>query len=186
MLADEGLPGMLSELERLSALGSSWASSTLGYLSLLPTHGSGRNPERAIQLCTQAAIEGDAYALFVLGWAKFLDTHNRALAAQTMIQSCQRQFVPAALAMAFFVWPADTSMALRFIDTATRHGHKAAWAARCGFYKSGRLGLLRQIAGYLQAPLARLRYAIGIWMSPFSEDVLFFPLADERSAYRSR
>jgi len=186
VLAGQGLSGMISELERLSALGSAWASSTLGYLSLLPSSRGERNPKRAIELCANAAADGYPYALFVIGWAQYLLTRDRVKAAKPMLLSCRKQFVPAALAMAFFVWPADTEMAVRFIDTAARHGHKAAWAFRCGFFKTGRLGTVRQIVGYLLTPLARLRYAIGIWTSPFSESVLFLSLTDQRPAYRSR
>ena len=185
VLDKAGLSGIILELERLSILGSAWASSTLAYLSLLPSQSGTRDPQRAIELCAKAAAEGDGYALYVIGWARFLLTQDRVKAAEAMLQSCGKQFVPAALAMAFFVWPADTQMALRFIDTAARHGHKAAWAFRCGFFKTGRLGTMRQIVGYLLTPFARLRYALGIWMSPFSESVLFLALTDRRPAYRS-
>ena len=184
-LAERGLPGMLSELERLSSLGSARASSTLGYLCLLPSSRGEKEPKRAIELCSKAAADGDPYALYVIGWARFLLTQDRVKAAEAMLQSCRKQFVPAALAMAFFVWPANTQMALRFIETAASRGHKAAWAFRCGLLRTGRLGRTRQIVGYLLTPFARLQYAIGIWMSPFSENVLFLPLTDQRPAYRS-
>ena len=182
-LAEQGLSGMLSELERLAALGSAWASSTLGYLTLLPSSSGEREPKRAIELCSKGAADGDPYALYVIGWARFL-TEGRLRAAEAMQQSSRKGFGPAALAMAYFVWP-NSEMALRFIDTAARLGHKAAWAFRCGFLRTGRLGTIRQIEGYLLTPFAQLRYGIGVWMNPFSENVLALTLTDQRPAYRT-
>ena len=110
VLAEHGVSGMLSEVEKLSRLGSAWASSTLGYLSLLPSSNGKRDPERAIQLCSKAAADGDPYALFVFGWARFILTQDRVNAAEAMLQSARKRFAPAILAMAFFVWP-KTEMA---------------------------------------------------------------------------
>lgn len=183
-LAERGLSGMMSELERLSTLGSAWASATLGYLSLLPSPRRERHPERAIELCSKAAANGDPYALFVIAWARFVLTQNRANAAEAMLRSSRMRFAPATLAMAFFVWP-NTEMALRFVDEAARLGHKAAWAFRCGYFRTGRLGTMRQVVGYLLTPFARLRYVIGVWMNPFSENVLVVTLTDQRPACRS-
>lgn len=183
-LADRGVSGMLSELERLSTLGSAWASSTLGYLSLLPSSCGDRDPKRAIEICSNAAADGDPYALYVIGWARFILTQDAVKAAEAMMQSSRRRFVPATLAMAFFVGK-NTEMALRFLDVAAKGGHKAAWTFRCGFLKTGRMGAIRKIAGHVQAPFARLRYAIAIWLNPFSENVVFFALTDHRPVYRS-
>jgi hypothetical protein len=184
VLEERGLSGMLSEVERLSALGSPWASATLGYLSLLPSSRGEKDPTRAIELCAKAAADGDPYALYVMGWARFILTEDRVKAAEAMLQSNRKRFTPATLAMAFFVWP-NSEIAFRFIDTAQKLGHKAAWSFRCGFLKTGRVGVVRQIAGYVMAPFARLRYALAVWLNPFSENVLFLALADRRPVYRS-
>jgi TPR repeat protein len=183
-LAERGLPAMIAELERSSALGSVWASSALGYLSLLPSSSGTRNPQRAIELCARGAKDGDPYALFVTAWALYLLTENRVKAAEPMFQASQKRFSPATLAMAFFVWP-NIQMALRFVDTAARLGHKAAWAWRCGFLRTGRLGPLNRLFGYTMTPFARLHYASALWITPFSEDVLLVTLTDQRPAYRT-
>lgn len=183
VLAERGLSGMISELERLSALGSAWAAATLGYLNLLPSPRGERHPERAIELTARSAAEGDPYALFVTAWARFLLTKSRVKAAESMLQSGRTRFAPSMLAMSFFVWP-NTEVALRFVDEAARLGHKAAWSFKCGYFRTGRLGRMRQIVGYLLTPFARLRYVVGVWMNPFSEDVLVVTLTDQRAAYR--
>jgi TPR repeat protein len=136
-----------------------------------------------MDLCSKAATDGDPYALFIMAWALFLLTKNRVKAAELMLQASQMRFAPATLAMAFFVWP-NTQMALRFVDDAARLGHKAAWTWRCGFFRTGRLGAMRRIVGYILTPFARLRYAMAVWMGPFSEDVLVVTLTDQRSGYR--
>ena len=96
---------MRAELEMLSSMGSNWASATLGYLCLLPCGGAATDAQRAIDLCSRPARERDPYALFVLGWAIYLLTRDRSRAAVPMFESSKMDFVPATLAMVFFVWP---------------------------------------------------------------------------------
>jgi TPR repeat protein len=69
-LEEHGVAGMVAELDRLSSLGSVWAASTLGYLSLLPSAEGARDPQRAIDLCAKAAAAGDPYALYITSWAQ--------------------------------------------------------------------------------------------------------------------
>jgi hypothetical protein len=179
-LENHGFSGMTSELERLAALGSNWAASTLGYLCLLPPVDGVRDPARAIELCSKAAAAGDAYALFITSWAQFLLTNSRVKAAPAMIQSSKQRFSPAVLAMSFFVWP-KIEMAFRFVDEASRLRHKAAWAMQCGYLRTGRMGFGRQLWGYVLTPFARLRYKIALFSSPFSENVLVMSLVDPLS-----
>ena len=122
------MEAMRAELEMLSSMGSNWASATLGYLCLLPCFGAATDAQRAIDLCSRPARERDPYALFVLGWAIYLYTRDRSRAAVPMFESSKMGFVPATLAMVFFVWPSAEAM-LRFLDAAGRGGHKAAWAS---------------------------------------------------------
>jgi hypothetical protein len=183
VLAERGTSGMMSELERLSSLGSAWASATLGYLSLLPSASGVRDPQRALDLCSKAASSGDAYALFVTSWARYLLTKDRPKAAEPMLQASRMAFSPAQVAMSFYVWP-DTKTAMYFLDEAERLGNKAAWSLRCGFYITGRLGFVRQIAGYFFSPFSRLSYFIAVLRNPLSEDVLCFNLTDMRPACR--
>ena len=184
VLAEKGLSGMMLELERLASLGSAWASATLGYLALLPSSQGLRDPKRAVDLCSKAAADGDPYALYILAWARFILTKNKAVAAKAMLRSSQKGFAPATLAMTIFVWP-NTKLTLRFIDEATRLGHKRAFAVRCGFFRTGKFGIVQRTVGYLLYPFARLRFAIALWMNPFSENILSFISTDQRPAFRA-
>lgn len=184
VLAEKGPSGMMLELERLANLGSAWASATLGYLALLPSSQGLRDPERAAGLCSKAAADGDPYALFILAWARFLLTKDRVAAAKPMLQSSQKGFAPATLAMTVFVWP-NTELTLRFIDEASRLGHKGAFAVRCGFFRTGKFGIVRRAVGYLLTPFARLRCGFALWKNPFSENILTFISSDHRPAFRT-
>lgn len=64
LLDSEGPSGLLAELERLSGLGSSWASAALGYISLFPGTDGRRDTERAIELCAPH-VGADPYAGYV-------------------------------------------------------------------------------------------------------------------------
>ena len=184
VLAKKGPSGMMLELERLASLGSTWASATLGYLALLPSSQGVRDPKRAVDLCSKGAADDDPYALFILAWARFLLTKKRLPAAEAMLRSSQRGFAPATLAMTAFVWP-NTQLTLRFIDEATKLGHKGALAVRCGFFRTGRFGIVRKIIGYALTPFARLRFTIALWINPFSDQTLQFISTDPRPAFRT-
>ena len=100
------------------------------------------------------------------------------------MRSSQRGFAPATLAMTAFVWP-NTQLTLRFIDEATKLGHKGALAVRCGFFRTGRFGIVRKIIGYALTPFARLRFTIALWINPFSDQTLQFISTDPRPAFRT-
>jgi len=184
VLSDQGVTGLTAELERLASLGSPWAASTLGYLSLLPSSSGNRDPARAMEYCAKAAADGDAYALFVTGWARSLLTQDRVRAAELMMASRKLRFAPATIALAFLAWPsADAS--LKMLNDAVTLRHKAAWAFRCGFFRTGRLGIGRQILGYVLTPFVRLQYALAAWIDPFSVGVVVLTITDKRPAFRS-
>jgi len=184
VLAEKGLSGMILELERLASLGSTWSTATLGYLALLPSSQGLRDPGRAADLCAKAAAEGDPYALYVLAWARFLLTNDRVVAGETMLRSSQKGFAPATLAMTVFAWP-NRQLTLRFIDEAARLGHKGAFAARCGFFRTGKFGMARRIVGYLLTPFVRLHFVVALWLNPFSQNILSFIATDRRPAFRT-
>lgn len=54
-LDESGLAELKSELERLSGLGSAWASSALGWLCICKSKDGTRDPVRAIELCRAPA-----------------------------------------------------------------------------------------------------------------------------------
>ena len=179
-----GVDRLTSDLECLSRLGSNWASATLGYLNLLPSRDSKRHPGRAIEQCSRALDAGDPYSLFVVGWARFLLTRNRRESVKHMLEASNKGFVPATLAMSFFVWP-DVRATLSFIDEAQHAKHKAAWAMRCGFYCTGRLGPMKRLLGYVMTQPARLQFRVGRFLDPLSLAVLVFNFKDELPAFRS-
>ena len=167
------------ELERLSTLGSSWASAILGYIALVRGSDGKRNTDRAIELCRNHAHAGDSYAQFVYAWALVFAGESN-LAYETMKKAMLSGFPPATLDFTTFLWnTADTKqryplLALKALRNADRVGHKAALQWRCFFYRSGRVGIVRRPIGYLLAPIGWLRYLVGMWRDPFSCQVFVF------------
>jgi hypothetical protein len=68
-LASGGPEAFLTELKRLSQLGSPWASAALAFIALMPGSGGRRDIQRALELCQAHADRGDAYALYMCAWA---------------------------------------------------------------------------------------------------------------------
>ncbi len=168
---------LLAELERLSSIGSPWASAMLGFVSLLPGPNGHRNPVRTLELCRKHADAGDPYALFICAWAHLYGgDHQRAVAM--MKKAAKAAFLPAALDLSTFAWnnsKTSPTVALRLLRLAEQAGHKGALVWRCVYYKSGRVGFARQLIGYLLSPPARLRYALSLWTNPCSCRVFMFP-----------
>jgi hypothetical protein len=179
-LETDGPNRLLTELDRLSNLGSSWASAVLGLANLLPDTDGIRNPARAIELCRNHAQAGDPYALFVYSWA-LLYSGDHAGAIANMRKAAEAGFPPATLDFATYAWnsrPAHTRNpweSLKLLGLADRACHKASWVWRCTFYRSGRFGVARRILGYLLTPFARLQYLLALWFDPFSCRVFMFP-----------
>jgi hypothetical protein len=184
VLGEKGPPAMILELERLASLGSAWAAATLAYLCLLRSPEGVRHPERAEELCSKAAMEGDPYALFILGWARFYLKQSRDRVGEPVLRSSQMRFAPANLSMAIFVWP-NTELMLRFLNEATMLGHKGALSLRCGLYRTGRFGIARKIVGWVLMPFARARYVFALWRDPFSESVMWIQPTDERPTFHT-
>lgn len=178
----------INELERLSNLGSPWASAALGYVSLMPDATGNRDINRALMLCRRHA-DRDPYAGFVLAWALFFSGETEA-AVRTMTKAATSAFPPATLDLAILIWSGtqkgDPAPALRLLGYADRVNHKAASLVRCGWYRSGRFGLWRLLVGYLIAPLASLRYFIALWTDPFSSRVFRFRLSADKPLLRHR
>jgi hypothetical protein len=179
LLESDGPSGFLGELERLSTLGSPWASAILGYLALMPGPDGKRDTERAVELCKNHAHAGDSYAQFVYAWA-CLFAGDGTLAYESMKKAMLSRFPPATMDFTNFVWNGWGTKepypkhALRALRHADRVGHRAALQWRCFFYKSGRVGFVRRPFGYLLAPIAWLRYFLALWRDPFSCRVFVF------------
>ena len=186
LLVTHGPARMISELERLSSLGSPWASAALGYLSLLPSEGQ-RDTSRAIRLCKPHAEAGDGYALFILAWARWFEG-NHSAAVDAMTKSAVHRFPPGALDLARLVWEAtlrtDAARALRILRYAEINRHKATLLWRCRFYSSGRVGVLRRVLGYLLMPIGWLRYWFALFTDPFSARVFVFQMSGATPLFR--
>ena len=179
-LIEAGGPRLfLSELERLSALGSPWASAMLGYIALMPGPEGKRDIGRATELCRSHAYAGDSYAQFVHAWALIFSGQTK-LAFESMKKATRAGFPPATLDFATFIWslpgkkPSDAAAALKALRFAYRARHKAAPVWRYDFYKSGRVGFIRRPLGYLLAPLARSRFIFSVYRDPFASRVFLF------------
>jgi hypothetical protein len=181
---------LTSELEKLSALGSLWASVTLGYLSLLPGSDGARDIERARALCNGPAAKGDAYALYVLAHAHYF-AGDGLKAAKAMYQASRRGFPPAHMAMSKFAWygvgmPRRTlDLALLFSRKALRSGRPGALLWRCTLYRSGALGVVRKPLGYLLWPYAYVRLLVATWIDPCSERTFAFDFVSSVPAFRT-
>jgi hypothetical protein len=189
ILTTHGSARLIAELERLSALGSPWASAALGYLCLLPGIDGKRDTNRAVDLCKPHADAGDAYGLYVFAWAKFLDG-DHDLALEAMKKSAVLHFPPAALDLTTLVWEGtkhrDPSPALRLLRYADITHHKAALIWRCRFYGSGRFGTVRRVLGYWLMPIAKLQYWIALLANPFSSRVFVFQSSAAAPLFRCR
>lgn len=169
----------LSELERLSAAGSPWASAMLGYIALMPGPDGKRDTSRAMELCRSYAYAGDSYAQFVLAWALIFSGQTK-LAFESLKKAARAGFPPATLDFATLIWnlpgkkASDAAAALKALRFASRAGHKATPVWRSDFYKSGRVGLVRRPLGYLLSPLAKLRLIFSIYKDPFASRVFVF------------
>jgi len=183
---------LMSELHRLSALGSLWASATLGYLSLLPGPDGTRDIERARAYCSGPAAKGDGFALYVLAHAHYF-AGARLEAAKAMRESSRRGFPPAHLAMSKFAWygvgmPRRTlDLTLLFLRKASRSGPVAStllW--RSILYRSGALGAFGRPLGYLLWPYACLRLAVITFRYPCSERTFVVDTRSKSPAFRQR
>lgn len=166
-----------AELERLSSLGSSWASSALGWLCICKARDGTRSPHRAIELCKGPAATGDGYASYVLAWALAL-TNQSAQAVDMMKKAALTGFLPAKLDLVTFVWNGrdptgrNRRAAYNLLSHAKEHRAEMAW--RCRLNRSGEFGRVRQLLGYLLTPVAFIRYAAAFWKNPLSCKVLVF------------
>jgi hypothetical protein len=172
-----GLGYLKTELERLSVLGSTWASCALGWLCICRSRDGKRNPDRAIELCKNPAAAGDAYANYVLAWALML-TNQGTEALNSMKSAALAGFLPARLELVTFVWnghdPTGRNRSVAYDLLKHADGHKAAMIWRCRLNRSGEFGWIRWLLGHLLAPIAFLRYAVAFWTNPLSSNVLVF------------
>ena len=191
-LKDGGPARMVAELQRLSALGSAWASAILAFICLIPRADGGRDTAGAIELCKRHADAGDPYALYIYAWALLYGgDHSRAL--RTMGKAARTRFPPAAMGLAILIWNARSpsgeeryyARALKVLSFADRLGHQAAGIWRYRFYVSGKLGFVRRCWAYLIVPGAVLRYGLAVTADPFACRTFLFPTWSKGPMFRS-
>lgn len=172
-----GPPGLIKELQKLSALGSPWASAALAHIYLRPGPEKKPDAEQAIDICRSHAERGNAYALYISAWA-FLHLGQRAMAVRAMQSAAISRFPPAAMDFVVFAWNGwgmkerDTGAALRLLRVAFSLRHAMALKWLCRLYRSGEFGIWRRVLGLFLMPIAVVRYALAIRHDPFSEHVL--------------
>jgi hypothetical protein len=90
------------------------------------------------------------------------------------------RFAPAALDLAKFAWAGfglkepDPIVAVQMLGVIRKLHHKATMLIRVAFYRSGRLGWLYQLGGWLLLPCAAGLYYIALCRDPFSAEVFIF------------
>jgi len=188
-LEASGPGSFISELQRLSADGSPWASAALACIGLIPVQGA--NAAAAIQLCRVHADVGDPYACHILAWA-FLIAGDDWRAIRYMRVAAEAGFHPAMVDFSKFVWSGVGTgkrqpwAGLKAIRLAHQAGHKAALLIQSALYRSGQLGVGRRFLGYLLYPAAALRYFLAMISDPFSADVFHFQRHARRPLLKSR
>jgi hypothetical protein len=176
-LSGSGFNQVKTELERLSSLGSGWASSALGWLCICRARDGTHDPHRAIELCKGPAAAGDPYATYVLAWA-FALINQSAEAWHMMKKAALAGFPPARLDLVTFVWNGrdpsgrNRQTAYNLLRHAAAHRAEMIW--RCRLNRSGEFGRVRQLIGCLLTPIALTRYGVAFWKDPFSCRVLLF------------
>jgi hypothetical protein len=185
-LSVDGEASLIPELEKLSSMGSPWASAILAHHALLLAPNGARDIDRAIRLCKEPASGGDAYAQYVLGWAVLLAGRHRE--AGEYFKAAGRQlFPPAVLDSTGFFWLANQQarpeQVLISLKQASSVGHFATSLWRSRIYRSGRLGLARRVLGYLTAPFAMIYYLNACRQRPFSAKIYCF---DASARHRRR
>jgi hypothetical protein len=105
-------------------------------------------------------------------------TNQGAEAVDSMKRAALGGFLPAKLDLVTLVWngrdPTGRNRRVAYDLLNHADGHKAAMVWRCRLNRSGEFGLIRQLLGYLLAPVAFLRYAVAFWTNPLSCKVLVF------------
>jgi hypothetical protein len=165
---------LLTELARLAALGSNWASAALGVILLYPDPEGRRDLEKARDLVKRPASEGDGYSIYVMAWAEGL-SGNKAECYKLFKRAAKSGFSPAVLdwAATFQSMKAEGSLqaSLKLLYRAEKMGHRAARGRRFRLWITGRLGFLRRIAGVFGFVFSWIILASNYRRKPFSMDV---------------
>lgn len=173
-LLDGNVTGLISELRRLSSLGSKPAQALLAYFYMKQSSEppSGTNMPEA--MCVDAANAHDPYAQYVLAWIHRVNGEEIE-AMKWMFKSAKALFPPAMVDVGRFmlggvgVAKPDPSSALKVLWNAHQIGHRMAAVYAAKILCAGHRGLLGRALGVFLLPIAILRVALFCKRYPLSD-----------------
>lgn len=160
---------LLSEIQRLSSLGSNWASAALATILLYPNERGVRGLSKSKELVSRAAAEGDAYSLYVLAWAEFL-SGDKSASYSHLRRAAEAGFSLAVLDLAGVLQFKDITAAVRLLKRAERMGHAAARGRIFLLWMQGRLGWFRRIPGAFGLAYRSMIITARLHQDPLSAD----------------
>jgi hypothetical protein len=169
-----GPNALLMQLERLAALGSTWASSALGCILVYPDANGNRDVEKAKGLVMQGASAGDAYSQYILAWAE-LFSGNMKSSFDLLKRSAQGGFSPALLDLGAVLDSREPgksiASSLKMLKRAESLNHLAARGRIFELWKSGRMGWYRKVPGYVGSLVSGIRLSMKVRRDPIAEQV---------------
>jgi hypothetical protein len=161
---------LITELDRLAALGSNWAAAALGVILLYPDSNGNREIERAMALVRKPAADGDPYCLYVLGWAE-LFSGKQADFVKLLGRAAQSGFSAALLDLAGAFKSKDPNKSIAMMRRAESMGNVVAPTRRHHLWMSGRCGFVRRIAGLVGIAFSSVRLFVNVRSDPLSAKV---------------
>lgn len=181
---------LVQELQRLGALGSRPAAAFLGFLHLKGAAGEPPNAERAEELCSSVARDGDAYAQYLMAW--ICRATGRDVEALNWLRKSGAKglFPPAIVDVGRFIVGGigiespDTRAALAVLWDAHRLGHRMALVYIAQIFRRGGFGAMGRIFGMLLYPIAITRAILFARRWPLSERAFIILATMKRPLFR--
>jgi hypothetical protein len=161
---------LVRELDRLAALGGTWAAAALGVILLYPDSKGTREIERAMALVRKPAADGDPYCLYVLGWAE-LFSGRQADFLKLLGRAAQAGFSAALLDLAGAIKSKDPNKSIAMMRRAESMGNVVAPTRRHRLWISGQCGFALRIAGLVGIVFSSVRLFLNVHRDPLSAKV---------------